>query len=307
MKILITSDWYAPAINGVVTSVLNLQRELSAQGHDVRVLTLSRSPRSYCSGAVTYIGAISAGKIYPDARFRTAPARHLLQQLINWSPDVIHTQCEFSTFLMAKKIAAATGAPIVHTYHTVYEDYTHYFSPSRKWGRRAIAAFSRWIIARTACVIAPTDKVRALLERYQVNRPIYVIPSGIDLRQFTGMADAAAPTTAVSPEALVRRALELRPAGSIGLAFTYNEPLTAYEYVRDCARLAHAAGLKTVLVTNGCFLREPLEALLGDIDAMFRVAPLSSVAICSSGLSTSTSPSALMSPAVTSQGPTASI
>jgi len=191
MKILITSDWYAPAINGVVTSVLNLQRELSAQGHDVRVLTLSRSPRSYCSGAVTYIGAISAGKIYPDARFRTAPARHLLQQLINWSPDVIHTQCEFSTFLMAKKIAAATGAPIVHTYHTVYEDYTHYFSPSRKWGRRAIAAFSRWIIARTACVIAPTDKVRALLERYQVNRPIYVIPSGIDLRQFTGMEDSA--------------------------------------------------------------------------------------------------------------------
>lgn len=82
------------------------------------------------------------------------------------------------------------------------------------------------------------------------------------------MADAAAPTTAVSPEALVRRALELRPAGSIGLAFTYNEPLTAYEYVRDCAHLAHAAGLKTVLVTNGCFLREPLEALLGDIDAM---------------------------------------
>jgi len=39
MKILITSDWYIPAVNGVVTSVKNLRRELEAQGHEVRVLT----------------------------------------------------------------------------------------------------------------------------------------------------------------------------------------------------------------------------------------------------------------------------
>ena len=77
-----------------------------------------------------------------------------------------------------------------------------------------------------------------------------------------------APTTFVSPEELVDRALALRGRGNIGLAFTYNEPLIGYEFVRDCARLARSEELKTVLVTNGCFLREPLEALLPDIDAM---------------------------------------
>lgn len=41
MKILITTDWYAPIVNGVVTSVLNLKRELEERGHDVRVLTLA--------------------------------------------------------------------------------------------------------------------------------------------------------------------------------------------------------------------------------------------------------------------------
>lgn len=41
MKILITTDWYTPAVNGVVTSVNNLRRELEALGHEVRVLTLS--------------------------------------------------------------------------------------------------------------------------------------------------------------------------------------------------------------------------------------------------------------------------
>lgn len=185
MKILITTDWYAPAINGVVTSVLNLQRELTAQGHDVKVLTLSRTLRSYRIGNVTYIGAVSAGKIYPGARLRTAPARHLLAALIQWCPDVIHSQCEFCTFLIARKVANATGAPLVHTYHTVYEDYTHYFSPSRKWGRQAIATFSRIILARTAAVIVPTEKVENLLLSYQVQQPIYVIPTGIDLSLFS--------------------------------------------------------------------------------------------------------------------------
>ena len=191
LKILITSDWYTPAINGVVTSVLNLQRELAALGHEVRVLTLSQSPHSYQADNVIYIGAVSAGMIYPGARLRTAPAIALLRELAAWRPDVIHSQCEFSTFFMARKLSAATGAPIVHTYHTVYEDYTHYFSPSRRWGQMAVATFTRWAVRQTACVIAPTAKVRRLLEGYQVERPVHVIPTGIDLRRFDHPANAA--------------------------------------------------------------------------------------------------------------------
>ncbi len=199
MKVLITTDWYAPTINGVVTSVLNLRRELEALGHEVRVLTLSQTPYSRQEDGVTYIGAISAGSIYPGARLRTAPGRELLMDLAVWRPDVVHSQCEFSTFFIARKLAAAVGAPLVHTYHTVYEDYTHYFSPSRRWGRAAVAAFSRWVVGQTACVIAPTAKVRSLLEGYRVGRPIHVVPTGIDLSRF------AAPTPPQRLAALRRR------------------------------------------------------------------------------------------------------
>lgn len=192
MKILITTDWYAPTVNGVVTSVLSLRRELLAQGHDVRVLTLSQTPHSRCEDGVTYIGAVSAGMIYPGARLRMAPGRELLTDLVEWKPDVIHSQCEFSTFLLARKLAAATGAPIIHTYHTVYEDYTHYFSPSRRWGQAAVTAFSRWVVGQTACVIVPTGKVLGILERYQVSRPVHVIPTGIDLGRFSAPADREA-------------------------------------------------------------------------------------------------------------------
>ena len=72
----------------------------------------------------------------------------------------------------------------------------------------------------------------------------------------------------VTPEQLVEAALRLRERGNIGLAFTYNEPLIGWEFVRDAAALAHEAGLVTVLVTNGTAELPILEALLPHIDAM---------------------------------------
>ena len=72
----------------------------------------------------------------------------------------------------------------------------------------------------------------------------------------------------VSPQELVQAALQTRSRGNIGLAFTYNEPLIGWEFVRDTAKLAHEAGLKNVLVTNGTAELPVLEALSPYIDAM---------------------------------------
>ena len=80
-----------------------------------------------------------------------------------------------------------------------------------------------------------------------------------------GRADG---TEAVAPEALVETAVRLKRRGNIGLAFTYNEPLIGWEFVRDAARLGHEAGLVNVLVTNGTAEPPVLEALLPHIDAM---------------------------------------
>ena len=72
----------------------------------------------------------------------------------------------------------------------------------------------------------------------------------------------------VTPEALVELALQTRERGNIGLAFTYNEPLIGYEFVRDAARLAKAEGLRNVMVTNGTAELTVLEELRPYIDAM---------------------------------------
>ena len=73
----------------------------------------------------------------------------------------------------------------------------------------------------------------------------------------------------VSPEDLVAMAegLRARDPRVIGIAYTYNEPLACWEYVRDCARLAHARGLRNVLVSNGMASPSVIARLAGLIDA----------------------------------------
>ena len=71
----------------------------------------------------------------------------------------------------------------------------------------------------------------------------------------------------IEPDNMIKMALDLAARGNIGIAYTYNEPLVGYEYVRDCSKLARDQGLKNVLVTNGCFNEEPMKELFPYIDA----------------------------------------
>lgn len=193
MKILITTDWYKPIVNGVVTSVLNLKRELEERGHEVRVLTLSETGASYRDNEVYYVKSMDLGSIYPNARAVLPYSNPYISELIDWEPDVVHSQCEFMTFQYASKISRRCGCPLLHTYHTIYADYMHYlpgvlgrYTTGRKAGKKAVAEFSRTILNRTDRVIAPTGKVKDILSTYQVKPAIDVIPSGIDLRKFSG-------------------------------------------------------------------------------------------------------------------------
>ena len=185
MKILITTDWYKPVINGVVTSVLNLTEQLESRGHEVKVLTLSRNCHSYKEENVIYAGSVGMGKIYPQARVKIpVVAKEYMEELMQWHPDLIHSQCEFSTFFLAKKIAGELNIPIVHTYHTVYEDYTHYFSPQKAWGRSLVQMMTRKLSVQVDAMIAPSEKIEHILNGYQVSCPVDVVPSGIDTEKY---------------------------------------------------------------------------------------------------------------------------
>lgn len=195
MKILLATDTWAPMVNGVVRSVQLLRQQLLAMGHDVRVLTLSGTSRSYTEDGVVFLGSVSAGYVYPGARVGVHPASPLLRELEQWGPDVIHTQSEFSIFMLAHRLAKRCGCPLVHTYHTVYEDYTHYIVPSEKLGKSAVEYATRLVAGKCSVLLAPTDKVRRLLESYGVGCPVVTVPTGIDLTAFHPAEDDGAGRT----------------------------------------------------------------------------------------------------------------
>lgn len=94
-------------------------------------------------------------------------------------------------------------------------------------------------------------------------------PNGCNLKcghcQNWSISQVESPTEYVSPEKLVELALKYN---SIGIAYTYTEPLIWYEYIKDTAQIAKEKNLKNVLVTNGYINEPPLLELLPLIDAM---------------------------------------
>lgn len=277
MKILITSDCYLPTVNGVVTSIQQLSENLKLQGHEVRILTLSQSLRTYVEGDVTYLASIDADLIYPDARIRIPTLNEEISSLLEWGPEIIHTQSEFSSYLVARRMVHRLDIPIVHTYHTAYEDYTHYFSPSERLGRFIVATASRALCKRLQAVIAPTEKVRKKLESYGIGpdgRKVYVVPTGIDPAPF---ADRSGREAFRSKHGVSSDTCLLVAVGRLGKEKNYEEVL---EYI---ARY-NAPNVRLLLVGDGPN-RQSLEALatqleLGDKVIFAGMVPHNEIASC---------------------------
>lgn len=126
----------------------------------------------------------------------------------------------------------------------------------------------------TAIALDPIEK-KPLRHFYPGSRILSVGSFGCNLRcsfcqnyEISMASREEAHGRRMTPQSLVANALRLVGEGNIGLAYTYNEPLVGYEFVRDCAKEAKKNGLKNVLVTNGCFCEEPLREILPDIDAL---------------------------------------
>lgn len=182
MKILITSDLFFVETNGVVTSVRNLMDELKKCGHDVRVLSISNKMKSCKNGDVTLIRSMPI-KVYNGTRMPTSYRHKLIKELIEWKPDVIHSQCEFFSFGFARYISKKTGAPIVHTYHTMYEDYVGYVFLIKRFGRWVARKITKRLLENVDSVIVPTEKVKNRHIENGVRCEFNIIPSGIDLER----------------------------------------------------------------------------------------------------------------------------
>lgn len=192
MKVLLCTDRYYPAISGVVTSVMTLKKYLEAMGDEVKVLTLSDTMTSHMDDDVVYIGSFDADRIYPDVRIKHPVNREYISRPIDWHPDVIHCNTEFSTFFLSKHIYRSCRCPMVLTYHTDYEDYVHYLALSRRFGRFLLKRYIGYVAGYMTYIISPTQKTGDQLTEYGIRTPIRIIPTGLDLERFMAPADGQA-------------------------------------------------------------------------------------------------------------------
>ena len=184
LKVGIFTDTYFPQVNGVAISIATLKTNLEILGHEVHVFTTT-NPKIPQEEKNIY--RISSIPVVCEHRLATFYKVHLATKIKSLNLDIVHTHTEFSLGVFGRLMAKRLKIPHIHTYHTIYEDYTHYFIKSRRFGElgKSIARkISKKFCNMTDIVIVPTAKVKDLLQFYGVNKEMFVIPTGINLNKF---------------------------------------------------------------------------------------------------------------------------
>ena len=189
MRIGLFSDTYLPDINGVVSSTVTLQKALEKNGHEVFVIANHKGLlHTEREGNVLRLPGVELKWLY--GYIMSSPIQlSAKEEIRQMNLDVIHVQTEFGVGIFARIVAKELGIPIVYTYHTMYEDYTHYVNlfdidEVDKVAKKVTGSISRIISDGCDAVIAPSIKTKETLLKYGVKSPIHVIPTGLDLKKF---------------------------------------------------------------------------------------------------------------------------
>lgn len=189
MRIGIFSETYTPYISGLVTSEVMLKHALEKEGHTVYVVTANIESFKYEydeKERILKIPGFPTG-IY-DSRLTSIYPVKAANMIKSWNLDVIHSQTEFAIGTFARIIAKQYNIPLVHTYHTMYEDYIYYVTKGyfEKSSKKLLEYFTKFYCETTATeLIVPTTKTYKLFtEKYKFDKNIHIIPTGIEVERF---------------------------------------------------------------------------------------------------------------------------
>ena len=189
MRVGIFSDTYYPHINGVSTSIKMLEDELIKKGHKVYIVTVNPDSMRYKyedDGRIIRIPGIPTG-IY-DYRLTSTYSFKAFNRIKEWNLDVIHTQTEFGIGTFARVLGRQLGIPVVHTYHTMYEDYVYYITKGHfdTSSKKIVEYITKFACDKTIKeLIVPTKKTYSLFkDKYKFDRNVHVIPTGINIENF---------------------------------------------------------------------------------------------------------------------------
>lgn len=188
------SDVYFPRVNGVSTSIRTFAQALVRMGHAVTLVAPDYGPDSgqaqHDEGGFEII-RLPARVIFFDPEDRLIKGSALagiIRRLAARHWDVVHVHTPFRAHQLGVRLARLTGVPVVETYHTYFEEYVGHYLPwlpagLARWGARRA---SRFLCHAVDHLIVPSAQMEEVLDRYGIQTPRTVVPTGIDPAEFSG-------------------------------------------------------------------------------------------------------------------------
>lgn len=175
LKVLIVTDAWRPQVNGVVTTLEMLGRELRALGHDVRYAT----PQGRFTLPLP---------TYPEIRLAIFPRQGLEKMFREFAPDAVHIATEGTMGLSARAICIKHGIEFTTAFHTRFPEYVHARFPfvPEKW----VWGFERWFHSQAISTMARTPTLKRELE-HQGLRNVRLWEGGVDIDRFHPIAGAS--------------------------------------------------------------------------------------------------------------------
>ncbi len=185
LRIGLFTDTYAPQVNGVSISLQLVSEGLQRRGHQVTIFApripgytddkpgIVRLPSlKYLNDPPIYVAVLGT----PRSTW-SLTRKHF---------DVLHAHSPLTVGLLAYFTASTKNLPLIYTYHTSITDYTHYLKVIG--GTSLIRHAARWFSTTSTNlgdqIVVPSPKFYRLLLEQKVDKPIHVIPNGIDLTNF---------------------------------------------------------------------------------------------------------------------------
>ena len=187
MRLLMISDVYFPRVNGVSTSIQTVGRELVGKGHQVTLITpsygeVTDDPFEIIRIPSRYLPFDPEDRIM---RWGLLPAHRAALRAQRF--DLVHIHTPFIAHYAGLALARWLALPVVESYHTFFEQYLDKYIPlvPGAWLRYAARRFSAAQCNDVDALAVPSQVMLDVLTRYGIRTPAEVVPTGIDLQQFS--------------------------------------------------------------------------------------------------------------------------
>lgn len=183
MRIGFFTDTYFPQVSGVATSIKTLKDELEKKGHEVYIFTTTDPDAEDFEKDIVRMPSVPFVS-FKDRRIVVRGMWFAYQIAKELELELIHTHTEFGAGLLGKMVGSRLKIPVIHTYHTMYEDYLHYIANGKVVRPTHVKHFVRMFVNRSTGVVCPSQRVVNTMKRYEVDIPMRIIPTGIKTEGF---------------------------------------------------------------------------------------------------------------------------